>query len=147
MESAPDESYQGAYTAQARTSGAARLDHRHIFTGESDMRVFHRNGQHGTIDERDANGFAEFKSDTGARFTVHQTEVVALEATTMQSATAARKLWATWPEGTLRFAIEQGERGASKAFIVARTYPARAADLEDGRIYPGGPSSLLRAAS
>lgn len=105
---------------------------------EGHIKAEHRSGQRGTIGPRDANGFAQFHSDTGARFTVHQTEVIALEATTMQSATAARKLWATWPEGTLRFAVEQGERGASKAFIVARTYPARAADLNDGRIYPGG---------
>lgn len=110
------------------------------------MRATHRNGQHGTIGERDANGFAEFKADTGAKYTAHHLETIAADATPQQAA-AARKLWATWPEGTLRFAIEQGERGASKAFIVARTYPARAADLTEGRIYPGGPSSLLRAAS
>lgn len=111
------------------------------------MRVTHRNGQQGTIGDRDANGFVQFKSDTGAKFTVHQLEVIPQEAFTVQAAAAARRLWASWPEGTLRFAIEQGERGASKAFIVARTYPARAADMTEGRIYPGGPVDLLRAAS
>jgi hypothetical protein len=134
------------------------------------MRATHRNGQQGSIGDRDANGFAEFKADTGAKYTAHHLETIAANATPQQAA-AVRKLWATWPQevlaqpaerdekgkitkpavayqsGTLRFAVEQGERGASKAFIVARTHPARAADLEDGRIYPGGPSSLLRAAS
>lgn len=95
------------------------------------MRAFHRSGQTGTLGERDANGFAEFKSDTGAKFTVHQSETRP-EHCTAKERSKALELWATWPEGTLRFAVEQGKGDASKAFIVARTHPGRAQGLGDG---------------
>lgn len=95
------------------------------------MRAFHRNGQMGDLGERDANGFALFTSDTGAKYTVHHLEIHP-EVPTAQHRKTALELWATWPDGTLRFAIEQGKGESSKAFIVARTHPGRAQGLGDG---------------
>lgn len=85
-------------------------------------KAVHRNGQSGVMEAPDDNGFALFHSDTGACYTVHQLEVTH-EDLTAKEMSERPSLWASWPSGTLRFAIEQGERVASKAFIVARTAP------------------------
>lgn len=82
--------------------------------------AMHRNGQTGRMDPPDANGFALFHSDTGARYTVHQTEVTHNGMTAKQRS-ARLVLWTQWPEGTLRFKVEKPKDGAASVFIVART--------------------------
>jgi hypothetical protein len=96
------------------------------------VRASHRNGQVGTLGDIDENGYAEFASDTGARYTVHHLETHA-ETPTAKERSAALERWAQWPAGTLRFAVEKGKHGALSAFIVARTYsPAPERQLTAG---------------
>jgi hypothetical protein len=84
-----------------------------------DVRAMHRNGQQGTMEKPDANGFALFHSDTGTRYTVHSTEVTH-DGMGAKQRRDRLELWVTWPDGTLRFKVERPD-GAAPAFIVART--------------------------
>jgi hypothetical protein len=83
------------------------------------MNGIHRNGQRGSIGQQDANGFARFTSDTGAVFTVHNTEFLA-DSATPEQAKAARTRWASWPKGNVRIAVEKPEGRSSKTLIVQR---------------------------
>jgi hypothetical protein len=85
-----------------------------------DVRAMHRNGQQGTMEKPDANGFALFHSDTGTRYSVHSTEVTH-DSMTAKQRSARLVLWSQWPEGTLRFAVEKPAGGLAPVFIVART--------------------------
>ena len=87
------------------------------------MKALHRSGQQGAIGAYDVNGFAEFRSATGAAFTVHRTEIIEEGASYAQER-AARRLWSSWPAGTIRIAIERSPTGAA-SFVVHRLDTAR----------------------
>jgi hypothetical protein len=80
----------------------------------------HRNGLRGILDSLDGNGFATFNALSGARFTVHNAEVL-LDSATKEQAKATRTMWATWPQhgGPLSIRVER-KRGRSPSLIVQR---------------------------
>jgi hypothetical protein len=78
-----------------------------------------RHGLRGILSALDGNGFAEFHATTGARYTVHNSEVV-LDTATKAEAKTARALWATWPTGGPLLIGVQRKRGRSPCLIVKR---------------------------
>lgn len=75
----------------------------------------HRDGQRGYVGAADANGFALFESETGARFTVAACEVIYFD----ESPAIARSIkhnQSEWPTGCLTFKWD-----APRQFSVTRT--------------------------